>query len=42
MLRLVFVAREFFFSWKIACDQHRANKCCAERGSGVLHPPRAK
>ncbi|CAI9542896.1 unnamed protein product [Staurois parvus] len=41
MLSLVCIAREFFFfSWESACDQHRANQRCPDRGSGVLHPPR--
>ncbi|CAI9566823.1 unnamed protein product [Staurois parvus] len=42
MLSLVCIAREFFFSWESACDQHRANQHCPDRGSGVLHPPRAE
>ncbi|CAI9563115.1 unnamed protein product [Staurois parvus] len=41
MLSLVCIAREFF-SWESACDQHRANEHCTDRGSGILHPPRAK
>ncbi|CAI9534426.1 unnamed protein product [Staurois parvus] len=36
MLSLVCIARES------ACDQHRANQHCPDRGSGVLHPPRAE
>ncbi|CAI9599484.1 unnamed protein product [Staurois parvus] len=31
-----------FFSWEGACDQHRVNKHCPDRGSGVSHPPRAE
>ncbi|CAI9561643.1 unnamed protein product, partial [Staurois parvus] len=35
MVRLVCIAREFFFfSWKSACDQHRANQHCPDRGQG--------
>ncbi|CAI9617675.1 unnamed protein product, partial [Staurois parvus] len=29
---LVCIAREFFFSWESACDQHRANQYCSDRG----------
>ncbi|CAI9602075.1 unnamed protein product [Staurois parvus] len=42
MVSLVCIAREVFFSWEGACDQHRANQHCPDRGSGVLHPPRAE
>ncbi|CAI9611660.1 unnamed protein product, partial [Staurois parvus] len=44
MLSLVCIAREggFFFSWESTCDQHRAKQHCPDRGSGVLHPPRAE
>ncbi|CAI9546912.1 unnamed protein product [Staurois parvus] len=42
MLTLVCIAREFFFSWESACDQHRANQHCPDRGSGLSHPPRAE
>ncbi|CAI9618507.1 unnamed protein product [Staurois parvus] len=31
-----------FFSWESACDQHIANMHCPDRGSGVMHPPRAE
>ncbi|CAI9607453.1 unnamed protein product [Staurois parvus] len=24
----------FFFSWESACDQHRANQHCPDRGQG--------
>ncbi|CAI9602440.1 unnamed protein product [Staurois parvus] len=24
----------FFFSWESACDQHRANQHCSDRGQG--------
>ncbi|CAI9590397.1 unnamed protein product [Staurois parvus] len=35
MLRLVHIAREVFISsWENACDQHRANQHCADRGQG--------
>ncbi|CAI9585684.1 unnamed protein product [Staurois parvus] len=36
MLSLVCIAREvfFFFSWESACDQHRANQHCPDRGQG--------
>ncbi|CAI9548849.1 unnamed protein product, partial [Staurois parvus] len=36
MLSLVCIARGFFFffSWESACDQHRANQHCPERGQG--------
>ncbi|CAI9600250.1 unnamed protein product [Staurois parvus] len=37
MLSLVFC-----FSWESACVQHRTNRHCPDRGSGVLHPPRAE
>ncbi|CAI9613454.1 unnamed protein product, partial [Staurois parvus] len=42
ILSLVCIAREVFFSWGSACDQHRANQHCPDRGSGILHPPRAE
>ncbi|CAI9540614.1 unnamed protein product [Staurois parvus] len=42
MLILVCIAREFFFSWEGACDQHRANQHCPDRGSKVSYPPRAE
>ncbi|CAI9609862.1 unnamed protein product [Staurois parvus] len=42
MLSLLCIAREFFFSWESACDQHRVHQRCPDRGSGVLHPPRAE
>ncbi|CAI9590118.1 unnamed protein product, partial [Staurois parvus] len=25
---------QFFFSWESACDQHRANQHCPDRGQG--------
>ncbi|CAI9607749.1 unnamed protein product [Staurois parvus] len=25
----------FFFPWKSACDQHRANQYCPDRGQGI-------
>ncbi|CAI9619211.1 unnamed protein product [Staurois parvus] len=25
----------FFFSWESACDQHRANQHCPDRGQGI-------
>ncbi|CAI9532982.1 unnamed protein product [Staurois parvus] len=28
------VLQESFFSWKSACDQHRANQHCPDRGQG--------
>ncbi|CAI9614544.1 unnamed protein product [Staurois parvus] len=35
MLSLVCIARGFFFSsWESACDQHRANQHCPDRGQG--------
>ncbi|CAI9554816.1 unnamed protein product, partial [Staurois parvus] len=34
LLILVCIAREFFFSWESACDQHRANQCCPDRSQG--------
>ncbi|CAI9541676.1 unnamed protein product [Staurois parvus] len=36
MLNLVCIAREvfFFFSWESACDYHRANQHCPDRGQG--------
>ncbi|CAI9549557.1 unnamed protein product [Staurois parvus] len=40
MLSLVCIAREFFCLLEGACDQHRANQHCPDRGSEVLHPPR--
>ncbi|CAI9583337.1 unnamed protein product [Staurois parvus] len=36
MLSLVCNSREFFFSSESACDQHRANQCCPDRGQ-VFH-----
>ncbi|CAI9553776.1 unnamed protein product [Staurois parvus] len=34
-LSLVFIAREvFYFSWESACDQHRDNQHCPDRGQG--------
>ncbi|CAI9542491.1 unnamed protein product [Staurois parvus] len=42
MLSLVCIARENFFSWEGACDQHRANQHCPDRGSEVSHPPTAE
>ncbi|CAI9581784.1 unnamed protein product [Staurois parvus] len=43
MPSFVCIAREeFFFSWEIACDQHRANQHCPDRGLEVSHPPRAE
>ncbi|CAI9542877.1 unnamed protein product [Staurois parvus] len=36
MLSLVSISRES------ACNQHRANLHYPDRGSGVLHPPRAE
>ncbi|CAI9611615.1 unnamed protein product [Staurois parvus] len=42
MLSLVSVSREVFFSWESACDQQRVNEHCPDRGSGVLHTPRAE
>ncbi|CAI9621124.1 unnamed protein product, partial [Staurois parvus] len=42
MVSLVCVARVFFFfSWESACDQHRDDQHCPDRGSGHSHPPRA-
>ncbi|CAI9586793.1 unnamed protein product, partial [Staurois parvus] len=38
MLSLMCISREFFFSWKSACDRHRAHHRCLDRGSGVLQP----
>ncbi|CAI9590436.1 unnamed protein product [Staurois parvus] len=37
MLSLVCMAREFFFLWESACDQHRANQHCPGTASGVMH-----
>ncbi|CAI9562719.1 unnamed protein product [Staurois parvus] len=34
MLSLVYIAKEVFFSWESACDQHRANQHCPGRGQG--------
>ncbi|CAI9591348.1 unnamed protein product [Staurois parvus] len=34
MFSLVCIAREVFFSWESACDQHRANQHCSDRGQG--------
>ncbi|CAI9579026.1 unnamed protein product, partial [Staurois parvus] len=35
MLSLMCTARVFFFfSWERACDQHKANQHCPDRGSG--------
>ncbi|CAI9555361.1 unnamed protein product, partial [Staurois parvus] len=34
MVSLVCIAREFFFSWEGACDQHSTNQHSADRGSG--------
>ncbi|CAI9537045.1 unnamed protein product [Staurois parvus] len=35
MFGLVCIAREvFFFSFESACDQHRANQRCPDRGQG--------
>ncbi|CAI9570652.1 unnamed protein product [Staurois parvus] len=34
MPNLVCIARGFFFSWEGACDQHRANQDCSDRGQG--------
>ncbi|CAI9610475.1 unnamed protein product [Staurois parvus] len=31
-----------FFPWESACDQHRANQHCPDRGSGLSHPPRTE
>ncbi|CAI9571522.1 unnamed protein product [Staurois parvus] len=44
MLSLVCIAKGFFFSSSRegACDQHRANQHCPDRGSEVSHPPRAE
>ncbi|CAI9549364.1 unnamed protein product, partial [Staurois parvus] len=39
MLSSVCIAREgFFFLGRGACDQHRANQHCPDRGSGLSHP----
>ncbi|CAI9582600.1 unnamed protein product [Staurois parvus] len=43
MLSLVCMAREFIlFSWESACDQHRANRRCLDRGLGVMQSHRER
>ncbi|CAI9616660.1 unnamed protein product, partial [Staurois parvus] len=34
MFSFVCIAREFFFFLESACDQHRANQHCLDRGQG--------
>ncbi|CAI9586392.1 unnamed protein product, partial [Staurois parvus] len=34
MLTLVCIVRVFFFFCESACDQHRANQHCPDRGQG--------
>ncbi|CAI9599354.1 unnamed protein product [Staurois parvus] len=43
MLSLVCIARTFVFSsWEGACDQHRANQSCPDRGQGFCILPEQK
>ncbi|CAI9586589.1 unnamed protein product [Staurois parvus] len=41
MLSLVRIDR-VFFSWETACEQHRANQHCPDRGSRISHAPRVE